>query len=69
MSYKDELREQALKRQKRDYINKMILLIIALIVVLGIIYYLGDSSQEIAKSRNNTNNPKVERVEDINENK
>jgi cytochrome bd-type quinol oxidase subunit 1 len=63
MSYQDELREQAQKRAKRDYRNKMIMLVIFLVVVLAVIHILGKESDKLTKDQDPV---KVEQVENKN---
>ncbi len=63
MSYQDELREQAQKRAKRDYRNKMIMLVIFLVVVLAVIHILGKESDKLTKGQDPI---KVEQVENKN---
>lgn len=43
MDYQEELREIASKRSKRDFRNKMIMLILFLLIVLLAMNYLGKS--------------------------
>jgi len=52
MSYQDELREQARKRARRDYRNKMLLLVVFLIAVLFVMHLLGKNTGKLANSNN-----------------
>ncbi len=67
MSYQDELKEQAQKRAKRDYRNKMIMLVVFLVIVLSIIHFLGKESSKLTNPPKNKQTSSVERIEPNNE--